>query len=213
MILQQRPSQLACCKRFKCQHVRDKIKTDSEETHLCAFTNAQWTRRNTCFRLQKTAGYLHALACYSKKKNMNESLCVGHSYQPLYVVTCWFTMMRLIVCAVQANDVSHTHPLYPNHHPLPNQQIWLQLAGGEDEAACAAQLRKTLNNLLNRWQCALIPHSPHSLHCLPKRKQHHTSLWFNRPATLWITCLVDEDSRARKSLVEAVRKSVWQWAW
>ncbi len=107
----------------------------------------------------------------------------------------------------------HTPSTPPTTTPLPNQQIWLQLARGEDEAACAAQLRKTLNNLLNRWQCALIPHSAHSLHCLPKRKQHHTSLWFNRPATLWITCLVDEDSRARKSLVEAVRKSVWQWAW
>lgn len=68
------------------------------------------------------------------------------------------------------------------HHPLPNQQIWLQLAGGEVEAACAAQLR---NNLLNHWQWALIPHSAHSLHCLCKRKQHHTSLRFNRPATLF----------------------------
>lgn len=95
-------------------------------------------------------------------------------------------MMRLIVCAAQANDVSHTHPpLYPTLHPLPNQQIWLQLAGGEDEAACAAQLGKTLNNLLNRWQCALIPQSAHSRHCLRKRKQHHTSLRFNWPATLF----------------------------
>lgn len=73
---------------------------------------------------------------------------------------------------------SHIH----THHPLPNQQIWIQLAGGEDEAACAAQLR---NNLLNHWQWALIPHSAHSLHCLCKRKQHHTSLRFNRPATLF----------------------------
>lgn len=115
------------------------------------------------------------------------------------------------MCSPSQWCVTYTPPLYPTHHPLPNQQIWLQLAGGEDEAACAAQLRKTLNNLLNRWQCALIPHSAHSLHCLRKRKQHHTSLRFNRPATLWITCLVDEDSGARKSLAEAVRKSVWQW--
>lgn len=142
---------------------------------------------------------------------MNESLCVGHSYQPnawLHAGLQWWDWLY-----VQPKPMMcHIHtPLYPTHHPLPNQHIWLQLAGGEDEAACAAQLRKTLNSLLNRWQCALIPHSAHSLHCLRKRKQHHTSLRFNRPATLWITFLVDDDSRARKSLAEAVRKSVWQW--
>lgn len=49
--------------------------TDNEETHLCAFTDAQWARRNACFRLQETAGHLHALAC--KEENVNEFLCLA----------------------------------------------------------------------------------------------------------------------------------------
>lgn len=151
--------------------------------------------------------YTHWLVTPRKRMWMNS--CVLHAkFAAQCVVTCWFTMMRLIVCAAQANDVSHTHP------PPPSKPADLAPTRRRRRRGCvcsSAQEQPT-----KRWQWALIPHSAHSLHCLCNWKQHHTSLRFNRPAMLF-KCHLDHiprrwGSRSQKAVRTVILLSLFLWS-